>query len=92
MLFLLLCRYTSVNEVVVKPNPKGASSPQVQKEAEAEKVSGTSIGTQREYSCNSNGQNMVLPPCTSSAPLCLQLHPTPACNACRPACLCARRC
>lgn len=33
-----MSRYTSVNEVVVKPNPKGASSPQVQKDAEAEKV------------------------------------------------------
>lgn len=53
-MFLLLCRYTSVNEVVIKPNPKGASSPQVQKEAEAEKVSsGTSVGTQHEYSCSS---------------------------------------
>jgi hypothetical protein len=33
------CRYTSVAEVLIKPNPKGASSPQVQKDAEAEKVS-----------------------------------------------------
>jgi hypothetical protein len=41
LLLLSLCRYTAVNEVVIKPNPKGASSPQVQKEAEAEKVSST---------------------------------------------------
>lgn len=33
------CRYTSVSEVLIKPNPKGAASPQVQKDAEAEKVS-----------------------------------------------------
>lgn len=35
---LLPCRYTSVSEVFVKPNPKGSAKPQVQKEAEAEKV------------------------------------------------------
>ncbi|WIA28466.1 hypothetical protein OEZ86_011010 [Tetradesmus obliquus] len=33
-----LARYTTVSEVLIKPNPKGASSPQVQKDAEAEKV------------------------------------------------------
>jgi hypothetical protein len=33
-----LGHYTAVSEVVIKPNPRGASSPTVQKEAEAEKV------------------------------------------------------
>eukprot|EP00775_Hariotina_reticulata_P012098 gene12098-12237_t len=31
-------QYTVVNEIMIKPNPKGSSSPQVQKDAEAEKV------------------------------------------------------
>ncbi|KAF8072559.1 RNA methyltransferase [Scenedesmus sp. PABB004] len=33
-----LARYTAVSEVAIKPNPRGASSPQVQKDDEAEKV------------------------------------------------------
>lgn len=36
-------RYTSVTEVVIKPNPKGSSLPQVQKDGEADKVCGAAL-------------------------------------------------